>query len=359
MTTPGGNATTPDAGGNATDTGNTATLVVGPGSSGVSADYTGRGNAVRISLNVSGIVGSGDLTGTAAFPQGGAVVVNASFASLTIPPGATARQVPDGGLLVLYATNRTPSNTVVQDRLSYGGSGNVSLRGLVEIGAENSTIAFDVPVRVSLEGQAGGRAFYIDGADGSLSPIDRACAADDTQRVHRQLGGAGECQLDTGGDKVIHTYHLTRFGTASSGTGAPAPVIHECRMGLDSDRLYADAALGARSTAAPQGVDNLGSLPFAGVDLVATPWYIDPASDLPGPGAPSLPASLTVSREAGRAGEFALPAEGGTAVAQGLGGGQNTTLWFQLDLTAHGQINGSRLVQQVTYTAECDEPPLP
>ena len=78
---------------------------------------------------------------------------------------------------------------------------------------------------------------------------------------------------------------------------------------------------------------------------------------MPGPDAPSLPASLTVAREAGRAGEFALPAAGAGAVAQGLGGGLNTTLWFQIDLTAHGGVNGSQLVQRVTYTAECAAPP--
>ena len=40
--------------------------------------------------------------------------------------------------------------------------------------------------------------------------IDGRCAADDAQRVHVQLGGGG------GGDKVIYTYHLTRFSTALS-----------------------------------------------------------------------------------------------------------------------------------------------
>ena len=64
-----------------------------------------------------------------------------------------------------------------------------------------------------------------------------------------------------------------------------------------------------------------------------------------------------MAREAGRAGEFALPAAGAKAVAQGLGGGLSTALWLQLDLTAHGQVNGSRLVQRVAYTAECAAPP--
>ena len=41
-------------------------------------------------------------------------------------------------------------------------------------------------------GPGGGRAFYIEGgADGGITPIDHACAADDAARVHRHLAGAG------------------------------------------------------------------------------------------------------------------------------------------------------------------------
>ena len=243
----------------------------------------------------------------------------------------------------------------MQAALSYGGSGAVSVAGtIVEIGAENSTVVFDMPVRISLAGQAGGRAFYVGAESGSVYPIDRACAADDLQRVHRQLNGTGECQLDAGGDKVVYTYHLTRFGTVSSETGAPPPPGRECSMRLGFENLRADARLGDRSTAERQSVVNSGSEPFERVSLDATPWYIDPVSDRPGPGAPSLPASLTMMGATGPTGEFARLAEDGTAaVARGLGGGLEAQLWFQLDLTAHDSVNGSRLVQHATYTAEC------
>ena len=58
-------------------------------------------------------------------------------------------------------------------------------------------------------------------------PIYTACAAgDDTAAVHAQLGGSDECALDTGGDKVVYTYHLTRFGTARGQTVLEAMVAN-------------------------------------------------------------------------------------------------------------------------------------
>ena len=319
-------------------------------------DGTAAGAAARLAINVTGLAAAG---GGAAAPEPGtvlfpdeAVTLTASFAEVAFPPGATAMQVPAGGAIYLYVAGGTPPAGVAA-ALDYPGAGRLVLGTIVEAGAENSTIVFDRPVRISLDGQAGGRAFYIGGAAGSASPIDLACAADDLERVHRQLGGSGECRIEPGGgDMVIYTYHLTRFGTVASEDGAPPPVLRTCSVRLGAGELRAEASPGGVSTAAAQGVDNSGSEPFDRVGLAATPWYIDPASDRPGPGAPSLPASLTAVREAGRAGGFELAA-GGAEIAQGLGGGLNTTLWFQLDLTEHGSVNASRLVQHVTYTAMC------
>ena len=128
-----------------------------------------------------------------------------------------------------------------------------SLRTVVEAGDEQAPVVFDRPVRILLAGQAVGRTFCVNGgaapagAD-AVEPIDRACAANDAQRVHVQLGGAGEllisafpnpacaaeahvqiggageCHLDAaGGDKIVFAYPLTRFDTALSGRGAPSP----------------------------------------------------------------------------------------------------------------------------------------
>ena len=334
------------------------TLVVGPGGIAGLGNATGGADGLPIILDVRGIAGGAD--GTATFPADG-VVVNASFASVAFPPGVTARSVPSDGMLVVYATNRTPSAAQMQAALSYPGSGPVSAQRVVEIGDEDGRIIFDMPVRISLEGQAGGRAFYIEGgaANGTIAPIDLACAADDTDRVHRQLGGMGECRIDSGGDLVIHTYHLTRFGAVASERGTPPPVVHTCSLRLGAENLAAQARPGGYSGAAEQAVVNTGSQPFARVDLDATPWRISPASGALGPNATSsLPAGATLVSAAGSDAGFApLPAAGGgAAVAEGLGGGLERPLWFVLNLTGHAQVEGASLVQQVSYTAECAGP---
>lgn len=89
-------------------------------------------------------------------------------------------------MLALYVSSSVPDNGTVQDALAYDGSGRVALRTVVEVGGPDARVRFDMPVRISLEGQAGGRAFYIDGegAGGAIVPIDCMYAADDTDRAH-------------------------------------------------------------------------------------------------------------------------------------------------------------------------------
>lgn len=53
-----------------------------------------------------------------------------------------------------------------------------------------------------------------------------------------------------------------------------------------------------------------------------------------------------------------VPLADGTAVADGLGGGQEAPLWFRLNLVSHGDLRGGgAIVQHVTYSAECNMPP--
>ena len=312
---------------------------------------------MRIALDVSGLQGAGTAGGTVQFPSNGTAVAT-SFATVSFPPGVEATSVPADGMLALHVvatTDAPPTNSSIQKALSYDGSGRVLPRSIVEIGGSgDARIEFTKPIRISLEGQAGGRAFYIDGGtNGSIRAIDSACAADDTARVERQLDGMGECRIDSAGDMVIYTYHLTRFGTVVSERGTPPPVVYTCSIRLGTDRLAVQASPGDYSKAVRQDVVNSGSQAFERVDLDATPWYIDPASDRPGLGAPSMPASLTVlgAAEDRSGGAFAPLSAGGAGL--GIDGGQERQLWLAINLTGHDQVNGSRLVQQVTYTAEC------
>lgn len=334
------------------------TLRVRPGGIPGTGNVTAGGHNLQVTLHLGDIAGDG-ANGTATFPSDGATV-NATFATVTFPPGTTATSVPDDDLLVLYVVNDTalPDNSTVQAIMGYEGSGRVTLQRVVEIGDEAGRIDFDMPVRISLDGQAGGRAFYMAGAGGTMMPIDLACAADASERVHRQLDGAGECQLDSeGGDKVIYTYHLTRFGTVESENNAPPPVRHTCSVSLTYPSLEVEARPGTRSPADEQVVINSGSLPFDRIRLNATGWYVNLGGAQPGPDVRSLPASITEVSEGGERGAYRAFDENGMAAVGGIGGGDEASLWFRMNLAAHGDVQGGDLTQFTEYMAECGNPP--
>ncbi len=374
---------TPGTGGPGNQTRNATTVLIGPG--GVQdgqGDLAGMGEDLRVTIDLSGLPGAGTAGGTVRFPQAGATVTT-SFGSVSFPPRANATSVPADGLLVLHAVpaDGLPSNSTVQSGLAYDGSGTVALQRVVEVGDENARIIFDMPVRISLEGQAGGRAFYIAGADGTITPIDAACGADDTDRVHLHLNGTGECRIESDGDMVVYTYHLTRFGTVRPESGAPPPVYYTCSVDLGMQNLAIDGARpGEYSAPAPQTILNTGSAMFANVGIEATRWTAGPdvvsapdagAPSLPPPAAgagngtassaivarvdTSLPAGLTEVSEAGAAAGYAAVGEG-TAVAAGLGGGDVKNLWFKLNLTPYDAAQGGTITQSVTYSAQCTEP---
>ena len=343
-----------DSGNETTD--NSVTLNVGQGSDTGLISVVESGDGARIVLNLRGIAGPSG-SGSVMFPTNG-VTINASFASVTFPPGAMATSVPADNTLVMYVADGVPDNSSIQSVLGYDGSNPVVLQRVVEIGDEDGRVEFDVPVRISLDGQAGGRAFYVDGISGAINPIDRACAADDLQRVQRQLNGAGECQLDSaGGDKIIYTYHLTRFGTVLSEGGTLATPDHTCSVRLMFPNLEMDARLGDYSPATSQAVVNSGSLPFSRIELDATPWYVNLVGEPPGlPGTMLLPASISEVSEEGEEGAYITVGEGGTGVLRGLEGGGQKPLWFRMNLVAHGDLQSGVLTQYVTYMAECGGP---
>ena len=169
------------------------------------------GEAARPAINVTGLLSGG----TVAFPGDGNVTLAASFAEATFPPNATALSVPDGGLLVLHVSEK-PAAERVAAALGYDSAAGLDVRTVVEVGDGRTDISFDTPIRILLADQAGGRAFYVNSTGGgAVSPIGTECREDGTAAVRGQLGGAGECHIDSGPDKAIHTYHLTRFGTAA------------------------------------------------------------------------------------------------------------------------------------------------
>ena len=325
-------------------------------------NVTSTGDALNLTINMTELAGStldGSEASTVTFPPRETTVIT-SFASISFPPGVTASYVPTNGLLVLRISSEMLPGEQVQRDLAYGGSGRVELQKIVEVGGSGGSgrVTFDMPVRILLEGQGGGRAFYIGGTGGEITPIDMACAADDTARVHRQLGGAGECQIDSddGADKIIHTYHFTLFGTVLSELGVPPPILHTCSARLGMLDLGVRSAPGAYSPPVRQNLINSGSLPLAGVGLEATPWYVDwDGGGTPAAGHPSLPASISEVSEAGPRDGYGEVVDG-TAVARGLEGGNVAPLWFRANLTSYDEAQGSALVQSTAYVAECVAP---
>ena len=319
--------------------------------------------AAGVVIDMAGLAGAGgppldgSASSTVTFPPSETSVV-ASFAAVTFPPGVTAAYVPADGRLALHVAVDLPDDSQVQGALAYEGSGRVTLQRVVEVGGASGRVTFDMPVRILLEGQAGGRAFYIEGGvgGGAITPIDQACAADDAARVHRHLGGAGECQVDSAdGDKIIYTYHLTRFGTALPAGTAPPPVVHTCSASLGMPRLVmTDVRPGGISDPVRQTVINSGSAPFARVDLAATMWRAGPSqsADAPTP----LPASATEISTVAAGGPYAALANETAVAHDPEGGGDESPLWFILNLTSHGDARGGTLVQEVTYQATCRVP---
>ncbi len=179
---------------------------------------TAAGAAARPAINVTGLLVQSPSApaGAAVFPADRSVVVAASFAEVSFPPNVTATLLPADGLLELYVAPDRPNASSVSAALGYD-EDSITVNRAVEVGDDAVHIYFDLPVRILLAGQAGGSAFYVNNTSGAVVPISAACRADGTAAVHGQLGGSGECQIDSGEDKAIHTYHLTVFGTASIG----------------------------------------------------------------------------------------------------------------------------------------------
>ena len=305
------------------------------------------GDAARAAVNITGLAAGAPAQGAG----GGAVrlpgldgfAIAASFATVSFPPNVTASSVPADGLLELYVSQDRPAAQQVADALGSAGAA-FEVLAVVEVGDRDTHIVFNMPVRILLAGQANGSAFYVNNTDDSVVPIGADCNADDTARVHAQLGGSGECQIDSGGDKIIHTYHLTRFGTARElpATGGTCSV----RLGLPTIDL-GRAVVDGSSAVASQAITRAGTLPFETVEINATAWTDAAGNEV-------LPSGATMIMPSG-AGEW-VPLEGEVSAAPGGDGSAEAK--FRLDVPQGVLPPGSsvRASQQVTYTVSCAAP---
>ena len=158
---------------------------------------------------------------TVTFPSSGNVTVRAPFAEVTFPAGTVASSVPGDGQIELYAVNYTSEAPAVARAFNF--TGNATMFSVAEVGDEEVHIWFSKPVRLLFGGQAGSMAFYVNNTDDRIVPILEQCPADTTAAAESLLNGTGECQIDSGADKAIHTYHLTVFGTVFDGDAPDRP----------------------------------------------------------------------------------------------------------------------------------------
>ena len=315
---------------------------------------SGAGDDARPAINVTGLAagGAGAGAGTVVLPGAGAgrVAIIASFAEVSFPPGAIASPAPAGGLLELYVSPQGPSAEDVAAAFA-AAAGSIEVLPVVEVGGGETRIAFDLPVRILLRGQANGSAFYMDGTSGAVVPIRVACAADDTAAVHGQLGGAGECQIDSAGgaDKIIYTYHLTPFGTARGQGGGPIAPLCGAYL-TPAETAFGGIRAGERSGVVDQAIRAAGTLPLAGITISAGDWMAEDGRTV------VMPANAT-SVVSGAAGW--TPLIGEVSVAVQAGGGQEVAVKFRLDVPRDVPTPdaSTRASQTITYTASCAAPP--
>ena len=183
--------------------------------------------------------------------------------------------------------------------------------------------------------------------------------------VAAQEGALGYAALNAAGDLWVPAeYNVLKVGAGWNNSRVPqwgwSPGLYPsvdmeraCSVALERAMIdYGPIDPGQTSRPYRQTVINTGQLPFAQVELAATPWHADsPGGCAPG-GLPSLPAGLTEMR-AGPGGAFSELAASGAAVAKGLKAGGQAPLWYRLSLAGHADLPQAEISQCVTYTVRC------
>ena len=175
-------------------------------------------------------------------------------------------------------------------------------------------------------------------------------------------GALGDIALDYAGDLWVPARYDLWTVAQPGGAGTDAEWSQR-QDALDGERAcsitltrakidYGPIDSGQTSRPHLQTIVNTGQLPFARVDLTATPWHVDsPGACQPGD-SPSLPVGLSEIRtELG--GRFSDLAGSGTVLAQGLGAGERAPLWYRLSLAGYADLPQAQITQCATYVVRC------
>ena len=383
-----------------------ATLLLGTNTTAnKTADYASGNGSKKLVFDYT--VASGDKTGNLDYAGRGALVVNngsvvdmfGNNASLTLPDkgsGGTlgeskAVRIDGDRPFVRSVSSDTAggmygTGTVIDVRVTFNEdvvvdgfpsvpleTGDVDRSAIYVSGTGTTTLTFNYTVQAgdatgdlnhmaAIDLNGGGISDRVNpailglpGADSVNSLGGSKDIAINTTMPSGQNGGAGD-GTDNGGSGTGNgtvtppPTNGTVTPPPTNGTAMP-PTDRTCSLSLAMPNMTLEASLGRQSAeAARQVVNNTGSLPFDRVELAATPWYIDPASDMPESG-PSLPADRTVVSTTGSNGTFVALSD--DYALQGITAGMGAQLWFKIDLSEDRGVDAEELVQRITYTAEC------
>ena len=126
-----------------------------------------------------------------------------------------------------------------------------------------------------------------------------------------------------------------------------------CAAHLSSPSLDFNVIPGNLTVPRMQTVINSGHLQISTVELSASPWRIDPdARGAADTSAMTLPALLAEMSKDGPRADYSAVSNG--TVAENVSVGASVPMWLRINLTGHGDLSGSTMVQSTTYTVSCD-----
>ena len=202
-------------------------------------------------------------------------------------------------------------------------------------------------------------------AAGNMTPSAVAAAVADAAEHGMPLppparGGAlGGIALDQAGDLFLPDRYdmwtmVNADGTAWNQTGQGlVSGTPTCAAHLSSPSLDFNVIPGNLTVPRMQTVINSGQLQISTVELNASPWRIDPdARGAADTSAMTLPALLAEMSKDGPRADYSAVSNG--TVAENVSVGASVPMWLRINLTGHGDLSGSTMVQSTTYTVSCD-----
>jgi hypothetical protein len=83
---------------------------------------------------------------------------------------------------------------------------------VIEMGFDDIELTFNKPVRLLFTDKATEDILFS--REGIVTEITTICNGDDIDTITDQLGGSGECKTTSNNDRIIWTYHFTKFVTS-------------------------------------------------------------------------------------------------------------------------------------------------